>query len=160
MRYLFLSLLIFICSNVFTQGNLQFNQVLNLSPGSSYTVPAGKVLKIESINFGSNSVCIPRSNTVNANCITQGGPWVASSYGIYDAVAYLSIGNMTFSTPSFSGNGGSSYCNGWSNPNCWNYSFTNLTFSLPIWLTEGKNVLIHSGAVSIHISAVEFNVIP
>ena len=40
------------------QGNLQFNQVLNLdatSVGTSYSVPAGKVWKIESVGLASNN---------------------------------------------------------------------------------------------------------
>ncbi len=55
-------LLIFalVCSNiVWSQGNLQFNQVLILdaipAPGNAVTVPAGKVWKIESVALSNNN---------------------------------------------------------------------------------------------------------
>jgi hypothetical protein len=52
MKFIFSLFLIFGVSQLWSQGNLQFNQILNLevtccSP-TSYTVPAGKVWKIES----------------------------------------------------------------------------------------------------------------
>jgi len=52
-----LSLLVFliVCTG-FGQGNLQFNQVLNLSftsGGNNYAVPVGRVWKIESIGLSS-----------------------------------------------------------------------------------------------------------
>jgi len=40
----------------FSQGNLQFNQVLNLSftgGGSNYTIPVGKVWKLENVGMSS-----------------------------------------------------------------------------------------------------------
>ena len=38
-------------------GNLQFNRVLNFTSGANYTVPQGKVLKIENVLFdGSASI--------------------------------------------------------------------------------------------------------
>ena len=55
-----LSLFFLFFSSIYSQGNLQFNQVLNLeftgSSITSYTVPAGKIWKLEnvvltSINF-------------------------------------------------------------------------------------------------------------
>jgi hypothetical protein len=40
----------FFVSNCYSQGgNLQFNQVLNIKNGDNYIVPAGKVVKVESI---------------------------------------------------------------------------------------------------------------
>lgn len=52
MKYITAILFLFVFNAVFSQGNLQFNQVLNLEvtccTPTSYTVPAGKVWKIES----------------------------------------------------------------------------------------------------------------
>lgn len=54
-----LIILALICSNiVWSQGNLQFNQVLILDAtpaGNAITVPAGKVWKIESVALSSNN---------------------------------------------------------------------------------------------------------
>jgi hypothetical protein len=57
MKILILSFFLFPSSFFLSQGNLQFNQVITgtgmLGPNSSsgiYTVPAGKVLKIEAVN--------------------------------------------------------------------------------------------------------------
>ena len=50
MRNVFFICCIFLYLNGFSQGNLQLNQVLNLSftsNGNNYSVPAGKVWKIE-----------------------------------------------------------------------------------------------------------------
>jgi len=53
----------------YAQGNLQFNQVLNIKNGDTYTVPSGKVLKITSIVSGHNlTVKLPYTN-----CIYQSG---------------------------------------------------------------------------------------
>jgi len=49
---------IFLYLNGFSQGNLQLNQVLNLSftsNGNNYSVPAGKVWKIEGVGLRSYS---------------------------------------------------------------------------------------------------------
>jgi hypothetical protein len=48
MKNLLLFFLTLISSILFSQGNLQFNQVLTLNNGVSYTVPQGKVWKVES----------------------------------------------------------------------------------------------------------------
>lgn len=51
MKIIITSLLLFFCTSGFAQGNLQFNQVLNIeftgTSTTSYTVPAGKVWKLE-----------------------------------------------------------------------------------------------------------------
>lgn len=153
-------LITFIFSSIgFSQGNLQFNQVLTFESGDNYLVPTGKVLKIESINITSTSICIPRSSTVSRNCVMDGGNSSGAIGGIYNGINYLTIGNFNFNTPSFSGNGGY-YCSGWQNPECWQYNFTSLNFNTPIWLESGKKVSINSSFTSILISAIEFNIIP
>ena len=58
MRNVFFTCCIFIYLNGFSQGNLQLNQVLNLSftsNGNNYSVPAGKVWKIEGVGLSSYS---------------------------------------------------------------------------------------------------------
>lgn len=58
MKNLVFILSIFLCCWVKAQGNLQFNQVLNLSFSNNntpYTVPAGKVWKIENVSLSSFS---------------------------------------------------------------------------------------------------------
>jgi hypothetical protein len=55
--YIFLFVM-FSTLSVYSQGNLQFNQVLILDAtglGVSHTVPAGKVWKIESVAIAANS---------------------------------------------------------------------------------------------------------
>lgn len=69
MKVVILSFLSFLGSFLYGQGNLQFNQVISenfsISGGvfntlydasNSYTVPVGKVWKIESVSFSSSSV--------------------------------------------------------------------------------------------------------
>jgi hypothetical protein len=60
MKILILSIFLLSSSFLFSQGNLQFNQVLNIeftgASTTSYTVPAGKIWKLEncvltSVNF-------------------------------------------------------------------------------------------------------------
>jgi len=52
----FLFFTFFISTIGFSQGNLQFNQVLNLSftsGGSNYSIPVGKVWKLENVGMSS-----------------------------------------------------------------------------------------------------------
>jgi hypothetical protein len=160
MRNLFFLLIIslFLIPNSFAQGNLQFNRVITIISGQNYTVPEGKVLKIESINMSNSTVCVPRSSQATMNCQSQSGTWYSVTYGIYNAITYMTIANMNFTTPSYNGN--TNGCNGIVNTSCWNWNFGALSFNTPIWLEDGKQVNVHSGVSSIIISAIEFNVIP
>ncbi len=58
MKQLFLSLLFLVTVGALSQGNLQFNQVIvydvPISSSQLFTVPAGKVWKIESVGMGSS----------------------------------------------------------------------------------------------------------
>ncbi len=132
---------------VYSQGNLQFNQVLNLVPGSSYTVPTGKVVKIESITFSGNSVCIPLTSTSIAVC--GAGNAVV---GNYNSIDYLALGNMVYST----GNA-TNVCN---YTPCLNKTVTVPSISVPFWLPAGKTISIFNNSFQICISAIEFNIIP
>jgi hypothetical protein len=67
MKTIVLSLFLFISMGFFAQGNLQFNQVLNVeysSIGTSVTVPAGKTWKIEGCMI---------SSTNSYSCMTING---------------------------------------------------------------------------------------
>ena len=142
-----------------TQGNLQFNKVLTIGPGESYTVPQGKVLKIESINISSTYVCIPKTSEVSKNCGYYNGGNV--TYGIYNGINYLSIANQIFSTPNFSGeNLNANQCGAVFNDSCKPYDFGSLKFNCPIWLDAGKTIQVHAGVTSLLISSIEFNIIP
>lgn len=141
------------------QGNLQFNQVLTFVPGDNYTIPAGKCLKIESINMNSTNVCIPKSNTMTGSCASPSG-WTSGSYGIYNAITYLTLGNMNFQTPTFNGNQGTNSCAAWINTPCYNYNFGTLSFETPIWLEAGQIIIVHSNVSNMLVSALEFNIVP
>jgi hypothetical protein len=153
-------LLVFIfCSTLANaQGNLQFNRAITITPGLNYSVPSGKVLKIESINFSTTTVCIPKSSEVSGNCLTPSG-FVPSTYGVYNSITYMTIANMNFRTPSFRGNPDNS-CSNWFNTSCYNFNFNSITLNTPIWLDEGKTVNVHPGVADIIISALEFNIVP
>jgi hypothetical protein len=137
----------------FAQGNLQFNQVLNLSNGNNYVVPSGKVLKIESINYNSPKV----ERNFSSCSIACPGCGASSGVGcFYFGVDYLKIADNTFT----SNGGGISIGSGGSCSVCPPTMIVDLTipaFNLPIWVGEGKVVSILASGV--FISAIEFNVI-
>jgi hypothetical protein len=136
-------------SQLYSQGNLQFNQVLNLIPGSNYTVPAGKVLKIESIATTSgSSVCAPQTNSYFASC----GGYPNQNVSNYGSVAYLTLGNLVFTS-----NGASGICG---NASCYNVSVTFPNLAVPIWLNAGKTVSIYNNMSQLLITAIEFNIAP
>ena len=56
MRISLLFSLIYLSFGLLAQGNLQFNQVLLLNNGTTYSVPAGKVWKLEGVVFNSYSI--------------------------------------------------------------------------------------------------------
>ena len=58
MKHLLISCFLLLSLNSFSQGNLQFNQVLIIDAtvaGNAVTIPAGKVWKIESVAMVSNN---------------------------------------------------------------------------------------------------------
>ena len=138
MKIVLVSLFFLFGSFVYSQGNLQFSQVLTLTGGisagpgitttsSTQTVPAGKVWKIESLGGGS----IGTTNTSYLGIIINNGLSI-----------FKQMGNTNTGT-------------GFSNNIC------------PIWLRAGDNVSIQhfnsSGltvSTSYVISVIEFNIIP
>ena len=144
-KLLFVAFLATAAFGIKAQGNLQFNQVLNFSYGSSYSTPQGKVLKIESINFNSPVIISPLTN-----CITG-----SQTQCIYQSLNYLVLGDIIFSSNTIYSytNGGCINC-----PQTNSTSTTSSTFNLPIWLPAGKTVSVL--AEGIHISAIEFNIVP
>jgi hypothetical protein len=146
MKKIFLLILFFLTLNskLFSQGNLQFNQVISESGSisgsvytvtynspNSYTVPSGKVWKIESVSFMITSVNTSYSQRfflkLNSNQVlsNQGGT------SIYDRAGTLN--------------------------------------NEPIWLKSGDVITFGminncsptcSQSATFHLSALEFNVIP
>jgi hypothetical protein len=132
-----------------SQGNLQFNQVLNFVPGSNYTVPADKVLKIESVTVNSGStVCLPLANSFIASCGGFANQWVSN----YSSVTFLTLGNMIYST-----NGASNVCG---LASCYSVAITFPSLSVPIWLNGGKTISVYNNMTQLLITAIEFNIIP
>jgi hypothetical protein len=145
-----------LCSQLYSQGNLQFNQVLTFEPGESYTVPAGKVLKIESVSMNGNVVTVPMTSTQNIGCSGPYGNYTLT-VGIYAPVTYLMIGNISFFTPNIVGT-----C-AWllnPSPSTTTSTITSPVINCPLWLEAGKTVTIYSGSFQMIISAIEFNITP
>ncbi len=149
----FFVLITAITDSIKAQGNLQFNRVVTFKPGDNYIIPTGKCLKIESVNFGSNVVIVPKTGV--GQCYSCGpNPF---NFGVYGPMIYLTLGDSNFSTSAFDGN----------NSNCclsYNTSTRATTFTLsiscPIWLEAGKNVIVNSGVSNLIVSAIEYNIIP
>jgi hypothetical protein len=157
--------LLTIVSSSFGQGNLQFNQVLNFGYGDNYSVPAGKVLKIESINFNSPKLYRPFVSCFslgpNPGCTANGTVVCAYSE---EAINYLVIDQYILKSSIFSGAAQITVCKSNTVQSCEicpptsGLDVSPSTFNLPIWLREGKNVSVL--ATGIFISAIEFNIVP
>ena len=133
------SLLYVPCSNA--QGNLQFNQVLVLTSGANYTVPADKVLKIESI-LSDGTATLPYLSCTGA-CNFSGV--VCTVDGISFRLSASTSTSSCLNCPASVNSTG---------------NFINLNnYVFPIWLSSGKIVTV-SPSVGIRISAIEFNVVP
>lgn len=149
-KLLLITCLILAFMQMKSQGNLQFNQVLNFGIGTSYTVPPGKVLKIESINFNSPvvtsnySYCYVYSGTM-MNCF-------------YETINYLVIDQNTYSVGGTGQivNEGVASCTVC--PPVKQYGTSPINFTFPIWLSSGKNLNVL--ASGIFVSAIEFNITP
>jgi len=167
----------FFVSYCYSQGgNLQFNRVLNFTSGANYVVPPNKVLKIESVNFSLQSHTT--LNYLRCDTVLHSNGYQA--YCLYSypnsGAAFLQLGTIKLypqdlinGYPYIFIGGGSNNCS-----NCPStYSiFTNsnlFTISCPYWLAEGESVVIFSdlssisynqGNFGIHISAIEFNIVP
>jgi hypothetical protein len=142
--------LVLMSFGVFAQGNLQFNQAINITGLGTYTVPTGKVLKIESINIG--EFCAPAVSSTRINC---GGMVTVPVYGPVD---YLNISGIQFS----SGSVAETSCNFLASPPpCRIVPSSFNVISLPIWLNAGKTITTSSSAtLNLIISGIEFNIVP
>jgi hypothetical protein len=135
----------------YAQGNLQFNQVLNIKNGDNYTVPAGKTLKITSINILTSTVIL------KLPLISCGS--FCNYTNISGAVSYLTIGSLVYKA-NISGslnlpNGQCSQC-----PSTMDFTLPHYPgFNAPVWLKEGEIVSVVQGS-GILISAIEFNIVP
>ncbi len=70
MRTVLLIAILLTCLGFRAQGNLQFNQVLLLNNGTTYTVPAGKVWKLEGAVYNSYSITYNNSAKLVLNGTT------------------------------------------------------------------------------------------
>ena len=140
------------------QGNLQFNRVVVLTAGSNYTVPANKVLKIESISTNGSTVCIPKTSSSTGYCSIPNF-YGQYTFGIYDSIIYITIANISYKTAS--AYGGTGNCATAFNDDCHNVSVDTIQIPTPLWLDSGKNINIYNDPnFQILISAIEFNVVP
>jgi len=142
-------LFFFLLLGLGAQGNLQFNQVINLIPGNTYTVPLGKVLKVESIT--SHNAVITTALQGQISCVQT------TCTCAYQSQAYLNLGNITYAAQpaNLTVNGS---CSTLAPSNSSNVTFPAL--SLPIWLKEGTQVAVQNNITGILVTGIEFNVIP
>ena len=147
LKAIFLIMLLVNSNGSWSQGNLQFSQVINLTPGNTYTVPANKVLKIESLTFQSLSIYTTtlqsQINCVQTSCVCT---WSAQSYLNIGSLSYSSqLANSSSIAPCPATNSGS-------------VTLPNIVF--PIWLNAGKQIAIQNNVTGILLTAIEFNIIP
>ncbi len=146
-----ISLLALSVTCVKAQNNLQFSQVIRLVNGQSYTVPTGKVLKIESVNFANASILMSSSGVQGPGLINN----CQSGYRCYYSANYLCIDNSCFY---FRDTNGDYYCNSGSCVSTATIPLTTLpSMSFPIWVEAGKSVTIQTGS-GVLVSGLEFNV--
>ena len=128
------------CGVIYSQGNLQFNQVKIVSnTDASQTVPAGKVWKIESVfSEGGDTYPMGASGTVYAHFSACG----LASFNFQNYGRYLSINNIPVAFGIHSA--GSQMTN------------------LPVWLPSGTTICtcIPSYICARGYSVIEFNTIP
>jgi hypothetical protein len=175
-----ISFILISISCAFAQGNLQFNQVLNFTSGAQYVVPSNKALKIESIN-------VSYSNNLYLNyfgcdtVIENNNNYVTYCKYVYpnSSPAFLQIGSIKFypTTDFYHGYPYyrlSSYsyfldCSACPPTRLFPANFPNLSLSCPVWLGQGDSVVIApylpqfnygESNFGIHISAIEFNIVP
>ena len=171
--------LLFSFSEAFCQGgNLQFNRVLNFTSGANYTVPQGKVLKIESLN--TNILATFRLAKVGCDTFSYAGLcYYSLGYGFEAPVQIgpLKLNSSQSTFGNINSNGHLIYNIGYITNDCINcpnhvdyvLSIFGNNITMPIWLSEGELVKIinYQSALSalsaysgIHISAIEFNIVP
>jgi hypothetical protein len=139
MRFTFLVFFCFLRPlGLFSQGNLQFNQVLLLT--ATGTVPSGKVWKVESVLSNSTLAAYndnPSSvNTVSLNILVNGITVTVERSSVGIASQTGSAGVMR------------AY---------WGYASGGVT-RLPFWLPAGSTLAPSTNAMG--VSVIEFNVLP
>ena len=157
MRQLLTILLLLFAFQSMAQGNLQFNQIINIKNGDIYTVPAGKVLKITAI--------ATTSKTTFKIPFVRCDIWQGQAYCYYDPsnVFTGSIGNLEFTaapigTTPHNVNPPVIQCS--QCPQNTDYTTSQVPgVPLPFWLKAGQNIIISQGSGYL-ISAIEFNIVP
>ena len=136
----------------YAQGNLQFNQVLNIKNGDTYTVPAGKVLKITSTGSGHNlTVKLPYTN-----CIYQSGN--VYCYYTHNTFEIASIAGLKYNLTQLTNStiapqGQCSQC-----PATLDNPVLSGFGAPTVWLKAGEVISIVQGTGML-ISAIEFNIV-
>ena len=161
MKILILSFFLFPSFFCFSQGNLQFNQIISISNGSNLTVPLNKAWRIDAINF-SETMSFSIGSMNNISCVTLTTS-IPNNRECYYKGNLLSIGVINIETPSISYITLATTCNSScpaTNPYILSTSsISPLSFKFPIWLENGKSISVIQGT-GILISVVEFNIIP
>ena len=183
--------LFFSFSDAFCQGgNLQFNRVLNFTSGANYTVPQGKVLKIEStkfnlilnatLNYIGCDTTMSLDPSFNMNRITHFCKYSTTNNAHSVQIGPIKIGGFEqgglfngfpYVSHTLLNSYDCSVC-----PTTRNYPYkigTSDELNSPLWLSEGEVVSIfpylqllpqqsstQSATNGIYISAVEFNIVP
>jgi hypothetical protein len=142
---------------VLGQSNLEFESVLNISNGDTYTVPVGKVVKLTSVNFTVSNYNIPLTGCYTTQSNTGCGGPCNYYHCQYSAAGYIVIGSLVFNSTSAetSGLGGCSSCP----PVSSNLSLPNPAINFPIWLNVGKTISVASGS-GVLITGIVFNLVP
>lgn len=155
-RFVLWIVFLFCASDKLTgQGNLQFSQVITLINGQNYTVPAGAVFKVESMNqFFSGTI-----NLTYSSCVIN-APSIGVNSGVtcyYNPLTYLQVGGISLNK----GSGEFTYVNSGGSctvcPATKTISATLPTVNLPIWLSAGEQVSLKVAGAQ--ISGIEFLVI-
>jgi hypothetical protein len=98
-NFLFLPFFILFALQVRAQGNLQFNQVLNLdasTTGTAYNIPAGKVWKIESVGLSSNLAYFQvQYGGVNYFILNNSVPYANLPYWLPSGISVTFVGSAT-----------------------------------------------------------------
>jgi len=129
------------CGVIYSQGNLQFNQVKIVSnTDAAQTVPAGKVWKIESVisDGGQDAYPIQTSGSTQSFFGACGAP---SFYYLYYG-KYLAINSIPVSFGIHSSGG--------------------VMTSLPLWVPAGSTICMCTSSTfcARGYSVIEFNIIP
>jgi hypothetical protein len=123
---------------LFSQGNLQFNQVLLLT--GTGTVPASKVWKVESV-LSSSTLAAYNDNTSSVNTVSLN--ILVNGITVTVERSSVGIGSQTGSAGVMRA--------------YWGYASGGVT-RLPFWLPAGSTLAPSTNAMG--VSVIEFNVLP